>query len=242
MIFSLLLVLIYVFIAADNNLCFITADTDLRFRLFTSNRNILISFLSFDFFWGSYLFLVLSEFYSVFTFKSQAWSSLMMKAQLSSETSVTTRPSQVATLQTTWIFRSIALRTSNSRTLHNTFVKEWLGSHTGCNGYKWFVSESHTGCNGYVGFVIESHPDCHGNVWFAINPHRGCHGYKWFVTESHSVYFHAWFVTESHPVYFHAWFVSESHTGCHVYAWFVTETYAACHCYVWFVNESHPVC
>jgi len=62
--FSLLLIIIYVFITADTNLCFITADTNLCFRLFTSNRSILISFLSFDFFWGSYLFLVLSEYYS----------------------------------------------------------------------------------------------------------------------------------------------------------------------------------
>jgi len=51
---SALLTLIY---------AFITADTNLRFRLFTSNRNILISFLSFDFFCDSYLFLILSEYY-----------------------------------------------------------------------------------------------------------------------------------------------------------------------------------
>jgi len=53
--FSVLLTLIY---------AFITANANLRFRLFTSNRNILISFSNFDFFWGFYLFLVLSEYCS----------------------------------------------------------------------------------------------------------------------------------------------------------------------------------
>jgi hypothetical protein len=53
-VFSILLTLINVFTTDDTNLCF---------RLFTSNRNILISFLTFDFFWGSYLFSVLTDYY-----------------------------------------------------------------------------------------------------------------------------------------------------------------------------------
>jgi hypothetical protein len=53
-LFLLLLILSYVFIAADTNLCF---------RLFTSNRNILITFLSFDFL-GFLLVLSPLQYYS----------------------------------------------------------------------------------------------------------------------------------------------------------------------------------
>ena len=113
--FSLLLIFNYVFF---------TADTNLRFRLFTSNINILISFLSFDFFWGSYLFLVLSECYSFDGMQYLYLQESSIKVLDDDGTSflrnvcyITTRPLQGEIFQKTWMFRN---RSENLKFSHLT--------------------------------------------------------------------------------------------------------------------------
>ena len=189
----------------------------------------MISFLSFDFFWDSYLFLVMSEYYSFDGMQCLYRQESSMGVLDDDGTTFLWNVCNNSPITTCHIPEDIVLRTSNSRTLHNTFVKEWP----------------------------ESHPDCHGNVWFVIKPHRGSHGYTWFVIWITPRLLFLCLVCNCNiyslprlrlvcdwvtsRLLGQAWFVTESHQGCDGYACFMTESYPGCHGYAFLWLSHIPV-